>query len=103
MFVEKSKLLVSQKYKDLKFSSNMIFQIPLLQNLQFSRSNLPFCVWKLEKCTRKAEGKLSVEFESPGGVWGVGPTAISRTKMAPEDIVCTHSSLSLLSSSSVQK
>ena len=32
-------------------------------------------------------GKLRVEFESPGGVWGVHPNQISRTKLRPEEVV----------------
>ena len=34
------------------------------------------------------EEKVSVEFERPGGGWGVSPTQLSRTKLAPEDVVC---------------
>mgnify|MGYP000397973295 CR=1 FL=1 len=31
---------------------------------------------------------VAVEFESPGGEWALPTTLISRTKLAPEDVVC---------------
>ena len=35
--------------------------------------------------------KVKVKFESPGGAWNRTPYQISRTKMEPEDIVCSSS------------